>query len=614
MKTVFIFEGFGAESLGDVFPYGPKDCFILDLSQNIFAAEKFAHLGLKVKYTEDYLSRQELEKIISDAKEKAQELFLYLNASLNYQNRLSLPEVMRYDNVILLIEILRDAALLKKVLLEEKEISLVIYESNSLLQRVCTEFATQHSLKLQIIRSKNVIPQFSLYRRYKKILTLKKFLFGKVVSLIQFILDSVRGSKYKNGKRLLILDYFRFAPLVKRLAIEKDLKTYILGSRRRKINHIWDRKEGTSFPLLFSYLNWREYLGVFSMNGLIKKIKKEIKINLKNKIIYNDLNIGPILYSIFSDYLDEFLFNYLAFYHAINNLLDKENIDTVIINQDSVGYNKILTLLCKQKDIRSICFQHGLTPDIPELYSKFYSDEVFVWGEREKEFYKRTAIAEEARMRLTGDPFLENLRHRKFDKADVCQKLNLDPHRKIILFACERYINIYLPYIRLSTYNKNLDFVTSVFSGLKDMQLVVRAKVEDAYNNSYGGFKFKRQIVEKNNQGNIIIDSQSNIYDLLYICDAAIVTISTIGLEAMLFKKPVIVMNLDDSRDDAGYVSAAAAVGVFEKADFIPTLNRCLFDADTREKMFLAQEGFLKKNFINLKDADYLKRTIDAIL
>ncbi len=615
MKSIFIYEGFIDEKIDDFLKSQSHQTIVFNASQDIFLNKKLTENCL-IKDVGDYLSREERKEIVSEARDKGKNWFLFLNKELRYKDELSLLDVMTYDNIIFLIEIFKNLRVLEKIFSEDSTSSFIIYRSNSLFNYCCEEFSKCYQAKLIVLDTKKINNKFS-FRKLKKILTFRKFLLIKLSNVLGVLLNfRFKKNNFASKQNIVITNYFRFSPLINLLQNETNLKVFVLNAGKGDFLRSLKRRTNIYYPFLMGYIGWVKYMYLLFTARLRNEMKRRVSDKLRvKKLVYRSVNISPLWIWNFLNYFDECAFNYLCFYEAAKTLLVKEKIDTVILNQDSQGYSKILVLLGNSLNKRTICFQHGAYSDIKDPhYNSYVAKEVFVWGEREKELYIKNNLASMDRIRLAGDPFLENLRKRNFDKSDICKQLGISDAKKTVLFVCEKFVNIFLPYVRPTTANTHLELITSLIGSLSDIQLIVRLKSDHDYAAFHDNIELKKEIIRKNNKGDIIINSYSNIYDLLYICDVVIVTQSTVGLEAMLFNKPVIVLNLEEGYDSIGYSKVSAALGVFRKEDFIPTLNSALYDKSIKDKLSEYQKVFLKRNFVNLDEEPALGRIRDLLL
>ena len=91
-----------------------------------------------------------------------------------------------------------------------------------------------------------------------------------------------------------------------------------------------------------------------------------------------------------------------------------------------------------------------------------------------------------------------------------------------------------------------------------------------------------------------------DLYPLLSGCDVAITSASTAGLEALLFGKPLITVNLTTHPDLYNYASSGAALGVNRPDDMEEVLAQALFDDATRTHLVQSRERYLEDQVYRL--------------
>ena len=67
-----------------------------------------------------------------------------------------------------------------------------------------------------------------------------------------------------------------------------------------------------------------------------------------------------------------------------------------------------------------------------------------------------------------------------------------------------------------------------------------------------------------------------NLYELIFVSDMVIVSYSTVGIEAMRLRKPVIAMNMMGLHDDDPLIHSGIPFVVKKEAELMPTIEQCL--------------------------------------
>jgi CDP-glycerol glycerophosphotransferase (TagB/SpsB family) len=145
------------------------------------------------------------------------------------------------------------------------------------------------------------------------------------------------------------------------------------------------------------------------------------------------------------------------------------------------------------------------------------------------------------------------------------------------------------------------------------LQVLLRFKQDFTYEEFGDAVATKRAIAERYNRGGIVIDPGGNLYERLALADVVVVSNSTVGLEAMLFDKPVLAVEDADSDASAEYVDWGAALRVTSIDEIRTGLQRALGDTAFRSQLAERQRRFLEFTFVNLHDADPLRRVRDFL-
>jgi len=93
--------------------------------------------------------------------------------------------------------------------------------------------------------------------------------------------------------------------------------------------------------------------------------------------------------------------------------------------------------------------------------------------------------------------------------------------------------------------------------------------------------------------GSCAVVKNFDLKTLLYYADAVVTFNSTVGLEAMIFDKPVIAYNPTKRHDLVQFESTDAAFSVSDAKQLPSALRRVLSDADMRQRMRRARKQFI---------------------
>jgi len=180
-------------------------------------------------------------------------------------------------------------------------------------------------------------------------------------------------------------------------------------------------------------------------------------------------------------------------------------------------------------------------------------------------------------------------------KEDVCAEFGLNPEKKIILFITQPYKDRFV-------------FADNAFCVLREVcsnhQIVLKPHPRESDYQTY------KTIAKKNNLDIRII--AQNLFKLLFIADVVVQRDSTVGLEAMLFKKSLICAYI--------FYEGIAEADFFLRsgcriARTMPNLKKHLIQAtsgEDNERYIVAQTEFIKNEIYN--DGGATKRVIELLL
>lgn len=113
--------------------------------------------------------------------------------------------------------------------------------------------------------------------------------------------------------------------------------------------------------------------------------------------------------------------------------------------------------------------------------------------------------------------------------------------------------------------------------------------------------------------GIIVEDAGGDVLERIYVSDVVMVTASTIGLEAMLLEKPVIVCVDPNAPELVEYSAFGAAVRVTNAEELRTALEQTLSGGGIASPIRERQRSFIDVNVANLRDADPLTRLKDFL-
>jgi CDP-glycerol glycerophosphotransferase (TagB/SpsB family) len=213
----------------------------------------------------------------------------------------------------------------------------------------------------------------------------------------------------------------------------------------------------------------------------------------------------------------------------MENAFESQKPAAVVVWDDAVSFEKAAVLLAKKRGIPTVAIQHGLiiwggrVKNWVSGYLPIYADFFAVWGPKMKSFLVKKG-ADAKKIVVTGCPRFDKLVGRNTPDTDFLRKIGCE-NKEIIFFASQR------PIQEIDSYGIAREIIKAM-PNFKDKQLIIKTHpLEEA-----GPYL---KMAKEMNSNAIIMTG--HLYDLLRACSVLITHSSTVGLEAMILKKPVIV-------------------------------------------------------------------------
>lgn len=246
----------------------------------------------------------------------------------------------------------------------------------------------------------------------------------------------------------------------------------------------------------------------------------------KAQTLFSLYNSHPVYGNIkFTSKFIEDIPKMLSLLIAYENYFDQVPVAGVIVGNTSGMKSRTLTLIARTKGIPSICTQHGIIGS--ELgYLPIFATVHAVFGHYEKEWYTKQGVQENC-LEITGHPRFDCIFSKgHMSKKDFISELGVDPTNKLVFIPTNmtRDIEIFLQLIELLVKNPIIT-------------VLIRAHPSEIKRLGVRNY-------EKLCAGNksIILVKSIELYDIIANVDLVVQDLSTVGLEAMLFEKPVFYM------------------------------------------------------------------------
>ena len=257
---------------------------------------------------------------------------------------------------------------------------------------------------------------------------------------------------------------------------------------------------------------------------------------------------------------------------------------------------RILSLLAMKKGIPSICMQHGLNITGEFSFLPVFTSKLAVYGYWEKDWYLRKGVREED-IEIIGHPRFDNIFLEKhLPKSNFSDKYSLNGEKKTILMITQPVEN------NMKVWNQFL------YSLPPHFEVLIRPHPKETRQDNVGKYNF---FCATYPSVRIINDLQ--LYDLLPNVDIVVINSSTVGLEAMLFDKPVFILNEDHNENYNYYYKILDQLAYCDSFILPSTLTRLISDKSFYRYAKSKREEFLAYHYPNKLSSPLLINLINKL-
>lgn len=306
-----------------------------------------------------------------------------------------------------------------------------------------------------------------------------------------------------------------------------------------------------------------------------------------------------------------------------NLLLEKYITDikpsVIVISHEQTFSGRSLIFLGKKHHIPTIGIQHGIIPEFHSGYlyhtqaemptdplddalSYPLPDMTLVWGEHDYNILRDKGYYPKDKILITGNQRYDNIitANEKYSRAEFCNKYNIDSATKIILWTTQSHG---------WSMEENISYFEEIFNAISKINSLTLI-IKQHPNETIIHRNLIQNFMDKFNHIHVIVPpKEADTTELIFISDLTILKNSTSGQEAVIFHKPLIVLDFSNNPDSVYYVKEGVAVGVYEHGELKNILYYCLnSNPITTEK----QDAYIRKYMYKI-DGCAAKRCTDII-
>ena len=298
--------------------------------------------------------------------------------------------------------------------------------------------------------------------------------------------------------------------------------------------------------------------GDFTQKSILK-LRRSVHELLKNDMTqlfnYEDVSTWEYLKPTFKEiFFEPYLPTYLHLIEKLEEFFSQKKPKAVIQVYETGPYAKAFEVVAKKLGIKTIGIEHGsmireTNPDYmhKEIQNKTFPlgnpipDITFVYGEFHKKILTEKGSYPNENIAVTGNLSFYNIERIKntLNRNEILSRYQI-PDKKVVLVPLS---------FRLFNPDKNNPdriLLDTIFNHLNDDDTVVLVRPHPQ--DIVGQSQFEQMFPKKNFKC-----SQGNIFEDLFVSDLVVVTYSSVGVEAALFEKPILLVNVVDEKGSSPF-------------------------------------------------------------
>ena len=406
--------------------------------------------------------------------------------------------------------------------------------SVSIIKEIC--FVRKIPIKIKLIKKKKKLLNYDIKAYLSNILGALQNIHFKIMCLKK---SKKRNILFVGGKNayLPILKDMRGKAKITRCGINPGQAFF--NCNQDYYLTLWDKPK-------FMNLNFLKSITIKDISSMKYK-----RYSLHNIIL-------PNLNYLFNTYFKVLI----RWIDAIYNV--EPYLDAVVTTNDTMALEQIIIKILKKHKKKSYVIQHGYTNlnehFFPLIKDKMLADKMFVWGETSKKWMIKEGLKKE-NLIITGSiKFDEYVKNKEI--INIRKKFNISYKKKIIFFIPSPNKN--LKNLTCALSHKELTkFYRILFSKieeLKDFILIIKPHPSDEYE------ELPKEILkEKEIKNCIILNKKFPLKPLLKQSDLIITLGSTVTLESMFFKKPILILNFFNKHPQVPFIKNGMCIGLNDK-------------------------------------------------
>ena len=300
---------------------------------------------------------------------------------------------------------------------------------------------------------------------------------------------------------------------------------------------------------------------------------------------YKGIPLWDILHLKLADFFLKGIPRIISNFKLLDNLCQRLDIKSVLLRNDVKEQERTIILSLRLHKIPSLIMQHGILAE-SNGHNELLADKFIAWGKASADWYSKFGNSKD-KFFIAGNPRFDTLKDwkPKLSRDVLYGKLGRDLNKKTILFATQQ-VNKFSSFWTDDLFWVMADELLKCIKGRPGIQLIIKC-------DPYEDVLPYNRIAAYYPDAQVTTIRNFDIYTLIYNSDLVVTLDSTVGLEAMLFDKPLITFNLTTREDRVPYAQKGAAVAVYKDDALGDAIERVLNDKNLTLQL---KEG--RKKFI----------------
>jgi len=291
----------------------------------------------------------------------------------------------------------------------------------------------------------------------------------------------------------------------------------------------------------------------------------------------------------------------------ITKFIDMVKPRIVVVGNDLTLKGRVTTRICQAKGINTACIMHGSVAG--ELWHGLHIvDNYFVYSQIAKDYLITLGIQPQ-NLIVSGAPYIDRLSVVKKSVYPMLRKkLCLKNEDGFVLLAlskpgyCPSYEHfncIVESIVKLSTNKPEIDIIAKLHRGDNKKNY---SKIKRHYPDN------RLHIVENGSKG-----FPKNIFDWLSGCKLVITSASTVALEAMLMKVPVITVDYMNEYQEVDFIDLGTTIHVKTETELFEAVQNVLYSAEKFNDVLERANQYIESYFYK-PDGNASKRIINHLV